>query len=250
MVQGGLRRNATGWVVLQHLIQQVNSAGIQGGHQTGQSSTWWWIGWKLIGRIIWQLDNTRIILSRYRGSQQSKDAIQLIRFRSSSYQGSTRITKEDGWSNEQETTAQHLAQTTPNLCPYVHTTQPNIGTFLRPFLFLPSICHFGKDTSYTPNIDGCRIFATSQQDVRCSIPQGDDFVRITSDRNPKSPGQSKIGQFQLSFSINQQVRRFQIPVQHSMVMAIGNACQELVQEIFQNGQSKPLSHTSKYFFKS
>jgi hypothetical protein len=125
MIQGCLRCNATRWVVLQHLIQQVDSAGIQGGYQTGQSSTWWWIGWKLIGRIIWQLDNARIILCRYRGSQQSKDAIQLIRFRSSSYQGSTRITKEDGWSNEQETTARQLAKTPPNHCMYVQTTQPN-----------------------------------------------------------------------------------------------------------------------------
>ena len=92
MVQGRMCRNATRWVVLQHLIQQVDSAGIQGGHQTGQSSTC-----VVVDRVEIDRANNPATqqcqdnLVPVWGCQQSKDVIQLIRFRRSSYQGSTGI---------------------------------------------------------------------------------------------------------------------------------------------------------------
>jgi hypothetical protein len=89
MLQGGLCRNSTRWIVLQHFGQQVDSRRIQSGYQTAQTPTRWRIGWMMIGRVFRKFHNAWII-GEGRSSHETEDAIQLICFRSSSHKRSTR----------------------------------------------------------------------------------------------------------------------------------------------------------------
>jgi len=97
----------------------------------------------------------------------------------------------------------------------------------------PSIDHFSKYTADAPNIYGGAIFPASHQYVGGAIPQGHHLVRIGSDRNAKRSGESKISKFQLPFAIDEQVWRFQIAMQHPMVVAVGHASQQLEEKALQ-----------------
>ena len=41
-------------------------------------------------------------------------------------------------------------------------------------------CHFGKDTSHTPNIDCGRVSGGTKEKFRCAIPESDDLVGVWS----------------------------------------------------------------------
>lgn len=94
----------------------------------------------------------------------------------------------------------------------------------------PSRIHFRHDAAGGPDVDAGIIRPTAEEDVRSSIPERHDLVRKRVDRNPKSAGKAKIGQFQLTFIIDQQVLGFEIAVEDPVLMAKGDSLQELVHE--------------------
>mmetsp|Transcript_13839 Transcript_13839/g.19369 ORF Transcript_13839/g.19369 Transcript_13839/m.19369 type:complete len:208 (+) Transcript_13839:656-1279(+) len=60
-------------------------------------------------------------------------------------------------------------------------------------------------------------------------------MRIGPYGNSKGTSQAKVRQLELSLAINEQVGRFQVSVEDSVVVTIGHSCQQLVEEAFQNG---------------
>jgi hypothetical protein len=61
-------------------------------------------------------------------------------------------------------------------------------------------------------------------------------MRVRSDRNTKGASETKIGQFELPLAVDEQVWWLQITVQDTVVMAVGNASQELVEETLEDRQ--------------
>jgi hypothetical protein len=60
-------------------------------------------------------------------------------------------------------------------------------------------------------------------------------VRVTADGDAKRPCQAKVGQLQLAFPVDEQVLRFQVAVQHAVVVAVRHACEQLVQKRLDDG---------------
>ena len=58
---------------------------------------------------------------------------------------------------------------------------------------------------------------------------------VDSDGDVEGPGQAKVGQFDDPFVVNQQVLRFQVPVEDSATVAEQNALEDLV-EVTLRGQ--------------
>ena len=88
--------------------------------------------------------------------------------------------------------------------------------------------HFSKNTSNAPNVDRSRILLTPQQYFWGSIPQCNYFVCIWSNGNAESSGKTKIGNFDGSFVVKQQVLRFQISMNYSPRMTKNKPIKYLV----------------------
>lgn len=91
------------------------------------------------------------------------------------------------------------------------------------------------DTAGRPDINTSVVRATAQEDIRSAVPQGDHFVGEGVDRDAKRPRQSKVTQFQLSLLVDQQVLRFEIAMQDSILMAEGDAFEQLVHKGLDRG---------------
>jgi len=61
---------------------------------------------------------------------------------------------------------------------------------------------FGEYTSNRPNVDGGTVTLLSEENLGSTVPQGDDFVCVGSDRNAKGSGQAKVGKLDDTLAIN------------------------------------------------
>ena len=63
--------------------------------------------------------------------------------------------------------------------------------------------HFCHDASRGPDVDAGVVGAAAEEDVRGSVPEGDDFVGESVDRNAESAGETEVGEFELTFVIDE-----------------------------------------------
>lgn len=52
--------------------------------------------------------------------------------------------------------------------------------------------HLGKDATDGPHIDAGRVLTTTQQNFGRTVPQCDDLVGISTERNTKGAGETEI----------------------------------------------------------
>jgi len=54
--------------------------------------------------------------------------------------------------------------------------------------------HLGEDATDRPHVDTGRVLTTPQQDLRGTVPEGDDLVRVGSQRDAESPSETEVGE--------------------------------------------------------
>ena len=52
--------------------------------------------------------------------------------------------------------------------------------------------HFGEDAAYGPDVDRRRILLGSEEDLRRSVPEGDNLVCVGLDWESKGSGETEI----------------------------------------------------------
>ena len=90
--------------------------------------------------------------------------------------------------------------------------------------------HFCHDATGGPNVDAGVISSATKQDIRSTIPQGYNFVGESVDRNTKSSGKTKISEFELTFIVDEEILRFQVPVKNAVFVAKGDPLEQLMHE--------------------
>lgn len=83
--------------------------------------------------------------------------------------------------------------------------------------------HLGHDAACRPNVDGGVVGARAKEDVRSTVPQGNDFVGEGVDWDAKGSGETEICKLELPLDVNKQVLWLQIAVQDSILVAEGDA---------------------------
>ena len=89
------------------------------------------------------------------------------------------------------------------------------------------LCHYAP---CRPDVDAGVVGAGAEEHVRSAVPEGDNFVGEGVDRNSKGAGETKVGEFKLAFIIDQEILRFEIAVEDTVVVAESDALKELVHE--------------------
>ena len=87
--------------------------------------------------------------------------------------------------------------------------------------------HLGEDAANGPHVDTSRVLTTTEQNFGRAVPESDDLVSVSAERNTECAGQTKIGQLQVAFLVDEQVLRLQVTVQDTVGVAVARAFEEL-----------------------
>ena len=91
--------------------------------------------------------------------------------------------------------------------------------------------HLGEDAANGPHVDTSGVLAATEQNFRRAVPECDDLVSVSAERNTKGASQTKIGQLQVALLVDEQVLRLQVTVQDAVGMAVARALEELESEL-------------------
>ena len=94
----------------------------------------------------------------------------------------------------------------------------------------PAGVHLRHDAAGGPDVDAGIVGAGAEQDVRGAVPQRDDLVGEGIDGDAKRPRQPEIRKLELALGVDEQVLRLQVAVQDAVVVAEGDATQQLLHE--------------------
>lgn len=87
--------------------------------------------------------------------------------------------------------------------------------------------HLGEDAADGPHVDTSGVLAATEQDFGRAVPESDDLVSVSAERNTESAGQTKIGQLEVAFLVDEQVLRLQVTVQNTVGVAVARTLKEL-----------------------
>lgn len=85
----------------------------------------------------------------------------------------------------------------------------------------------GKNTTHGPHVHWGRVASLPKQDLRSTIPEGDHLVRVCADGHAKCSSETKVGQFQYTLAVDEQVGQLQVAMENTVRMTIGDAFEEL-----------------------
>ncbi len=88
--------------------------------------------------------------------------------------------------------------------------------------------HLGEDAADGPDVDRGGVLAGAEQNLRGTIPQGDDLVGVVAHRDAEGAGEPEVGQLELAGAVDEQVLRLEVAVQDAEGVAVRNAVDELV----------------------
>lgn len=91
--------------------------------------------------------------------------------------------------------------------------------------------HLGEDAANGPHVDTSGVLAATEQNFGRAVPESDDLVGVSAERNTKGASQTKIGQLQVALLVDEQVLRLQVTVQDAVGMAVARALEELESEL-------------------
>ena len=79
--------------------------------------------------------------------------------------------------------------------------------------------HLCEDAPSRPQVHSQGVGSLSKQDLGAAVPQSDDLVGVSFNREAKSAGKSKISQLNvLTVLVDEQVLRFQVSVEYAVLM--------------------------------
>mmetsp|Transcript_23375 Transcript_23375/g.33025 ORF Transcript_23375/g.33025 Transcript_23375/m.33025 type:complete len:203 (+) Transcript_23375:300-908(+) len=87
--------------------------------------------------------------------------------------------------------------------------------------------HFSKNTTDRPDINRSCVLATAKKNFGSAVPKSDNLMSVRADRHTEGTSQTKVGKFQGSVLVNEQILRFEITVKNSVAMAKGNPFEKL-----------------------
>ena len=91
--------------------------------------------------------------------------------------------------------------------------------------------HLGEDAANGPHVNTSGVLAATEQNFGRTVPESDDLVGVSAERNTKGASQTKIGQLQVALLVDEQVLRLQVTVQDAVGMAVARALEELESEL-------------------
>jgi len=90
--------------------------------------------------------------------------------------------------------------------------------------------HLGEDAANGPHVDASGVLATTEQNFGRAVPEGNDFVGVSAERNTKSASQTEISQLQVALLVDEQVLRLQVTMQDTVGVAVARALEKLQSE--------------------
>lgn len=87
------------------------------------------------------------------------------------------------------------------------------------------LCH---DAAGGPDVDAGAIGAGTEENIRGTVPEGDDFVREGVDGNAESTGQTEICKLELTFVVDKEILRLEIAVKNSVFVAEIDSLEQLI----------------------
>ena len=94
----------------------------------------------------------------------------------------------------------------------------------------PPSVHFCHYAPCRPDVDTGVVGAGAEEDVGGTVPEGDNFIGECVDGDAEGAGEAEVGELELAFVVDQEVLRFEVAVEHPIVVAEGDALEELVHE--------------------
>ena len=96
----------------------------------------------------------------------------------------------------------------------------------------PDLCAawLGGGEGRSPHVDRRRVDGGAEQHVRRPVPQRDHLVAVRLGGHRLGARQTEVRQLQLAQLVDEQVLRLEVPVQHPVLVAVGQAAQQLEQE--------------------
>ena len=86
----------------------------------------------------------------------------------------------------------------------------------------PAGVHFCHYAPCRPDVDASIVGAGAEEYVGGTVPEGYDFVGEGVDGDAKGAGETKVGEFELTFVVDQEVLRFEVAVKDAVVVAEGD----------------------------
>lgn len=91
--------------------------------------------------------------------------------------------------------------------------------------------HLGEDAANGPHVDTSGVLATTEQNFGRAVPESDDLVGVSAERNTEGASQTEISQLQVAFLVDEQVLWLQVTVENAVGMAVARALEELKSEL-------------------
>lgn len=91
--------------------------------------------------------------------------------------------------------------------------------------------HLGEDAANGPHVDTSGVLATTEQNFGRAVPESDDLVGVSAERNTEGASQTEICQLQVAFLVDEQVLWLQVTVENAVGMAVARALEELKSEL-------------------
>ena len=94
----------------------------------------------------------------------------------------------------------------------------------------PAGVHFCHYAPCRPDVDASVVGAGAEEHIGGAVPEGDNFVGEGVNGDAKGAGEAKVGEFELAFVVDQEVLRFEVAMEDTVVVAEGDPLKELVHE--------------------
>jgi len=91
--------------------------------------------------------------------------------------------------------------------------------------------HLGEDAADGPHVDTSGVLTTTEKDLRCAVPESDDFVCVGTERDTECASQTEISQLQVALLVDEQVLRLEVAMQDAVGVAVAGSLQELKGEL-------------------
>lgn len=88
--------------------------------------------------------------------------------------------------------------------------------------------HFSDDASDAPHVDLGAVIDHAQEQFGWSVPQGDDLVGQPLHFRVPASGKAPIGDLEFAFAVDQEIRRFEIPMDDFVLVHIMDSIEELL----------------------
>lgn len=91
--------------------------------------------------------------------------------------------------------------------------------------------HLGKDAADGPHVDGGAVVSRAQQHFGRTVPERYNFVGIGAERDTKGTGETKVGELEVTFAVDEKVLRLQVAVEDAVCVAVVKTANELIGEL-------------------